>query len=72
MGGLLYFLVIILAFIVGNWASETYIPCDWQFTVGAMFTIVLLFLVGLVNAYLDPTLLEHGKDDNKDDGEPKD
>ncbi len=65
MGGLLYFLAVILAFIVGNWASETYIPCEWKFTVGAMFTIVLLFLIGLVNAYFDPTLLE--KDDDKGD-----
>ncbi len=70
MGGLLYFLAIIVAFLGGNWVSETYLPCDWKFTVGAMFTIVLLFLIGLMNAYLDPTLLK--KDDDKDDGEPKD
>ncbi len=65
MGAFLYFLAVVIAVIVGDWAAVADVACDWQFTVGAMFTIVLLFISGLVNAYFDPSLLE--KDDDKGD-----
>lgn len=70
MGALLYFLAVVVAFLVGNWVSETYLPCDWKFTVGALFTVFLLFVIGLVNTWADPNFLKQDK--NNDDGEPKD